>query len=647
MGCSASKIDKDDKIRACKERIGLVKQLMGFREEFANAQLAYLRSLKNTGATLRQFTDSVTFEVESRDFDLELPPSPSPPPPLPPSPPPPYCQDLRRTRYLAPKVYMDINVDDDDDDEDIVILPPPKIEDWDRWHSSEPSAPPVNEKKIGETCIESEEKDQEEIVRVTGVVDTTERPQETGMADKDLSLMSWYAKQKKKSAMALYSERKTLTLAGITKELDEYFLKASAFGTGLAVFMDTKSLGILHLEENKRKKSNSAKVFSSLSWSWSSKSFHVTRDTVDPSDPSRPGAHCITLLKLYSEEQKLYKDLKQEEITKLELQRKTSFLQRQLEEDPEWEHLEKTTLNVERLQSDVSNLEQSISGTCSSILKLIDNELQCQLIILTTGLMHMWKTMYECHQSQYQLSQHINNLTNSPCLDPISDDHRKATTQLENEVRLWYDNFTELVKSQRDFVRTFCQWLKLTNWLVDDQNQSDSLPIVCKLCEDWQLALDSLPDKVVSEAIKGFLSSIQSIVLQQEDEQIQQRKSDKLDKRLRKELQSLSEMEARHEGGRNTFNETSPVDPKHPISVKRAKVEALQKEADYEKTKHADLFKLSHAMTLSKLKSSLPSVFHALMEYSLACSQSLEAMYDHNEPSSQEGVRQVTVTGLV
>uniref|UniRef100_A0A7N0VJ12 Nitrate regulatory gene2 protein n=1 Tax=Kalanchoe fedtschenkoi TaxID=63787 RepID=A0A7N0VJ12_KALFE len=644
MGCSASKIEKDDKVRACKERIGLIKQLLVFREEFATAQLAYLRSLKNTGATLRQFTDAETLEVEGRDFELELPPSPPPPPPLPPSPPPPptFSPELRNSecsRDVGLKDYVDLMVDED---EDFPILPPPRIEDWERWHPFEPSASSSRKKNETdnrfnaenengrETSIEIEGSDQEEIVC------------DTDMADKDLSLMGWYAKQKTKTTMAVRMESKPLTLAGTTKEMDEYFLKASAFGTELAVLMDTKNLGILHLEENKRKKSNPAKVFSALSWSRSSKSLHVTRDTDDPFDPSRPGAHCVTLEKLYTEEQKLYKDLKQEEITKLELQRKTSFLQRQEEEDPEWEHIGKTRLNVERLQSDVSCLEQSITDTCSSILKLIENELQCQLIILTTGLMHMWRTMYECHQIQNQLSQQINNLNNPQRIDPTSEYHRQATTQLENELRFWYDNFNELVKSQRDFVTTLGQWLRLAKHLLDDQNQNDSLPIVCKLCEDWQLALDSLLNKVVSEAIKGFLSAIQSIALQQEDEQLQLSKLDKLSKRLIKEQHLLAEMEARHEGGRAAFGDTSPVDPKHPISVKRTKVEAMKKEVDIEKAKYLSLVKLSHAMTQSKLKTSLPTVFHALMEYSLACAENLEAMYDHNEPSNTKGPQQVT-----
>lgn len=61
------------------------------------------------------------------------------------------------------------------------------------------------------------------------------------------------------------------------------------------------------------RKSNSAKVFNALTWNWSSKSLHTSKDTggiYNPSEPCKPGAHCLTLDKLYDAEQKLYKEVK-------------------------------------------------------------------------------------------------------------------------------------------------------------------------------------------------------------------------------------------------------------------------------------------------------------------------------------------------
>lgn len=61
------------------------------------------------------------------------------------------------------------------------------------------------------------------------------------------------------------------------------------------------------------RRSSSAKVFSALTWGWSSKSLLSNREIGDiagSGQPCKPGAHCVTLERIYSEEQKLYKDVK-------------------------------------------------------------------------------------------------------------------------------------------------------------------------------------------------------------------------------------------------------------------------------------------------------------------------------------------------
>lgn len=85
MGCASSRIDKEKGVKTCKDRKRTVKQLLGFRKEFANATLAYLKALKDTGITLRQFSESESLEHESvlpSSPPLPLPPSPPLPPPI-------------------------------------------------------------------------------------------------------------------------------------------------------------------------------------------------------------------------------------------------------------------------------------------------------------------------------------------------------------------------------------------------------------------------------------------------------------------------------------------------------------------------------------------------------------------------------------
>ncbi|KAL4627709.1 hypothetical protein ACB092_05G242200 [Castanea dentata] len=631
MGCVASRIEKDERMQICRERKKLMKQLVGFRGDFVGAQLGYLRALKNTGVTLRQFTESETLEFENTPFGLQLPPSP--PPPLPP-PPPPFSPDLRKFDENNRK--EEVPQKESTEIEEYDRCTPSPLSPWDILDTFRCSSPhhhyknselveQVEDEKWAETKTEFEEEDQkEEAVAKIVVNPLPEKPQPVEVVDDNSSTMSWY----KESDDAWRSKK---TLEGIMRELDDYFLKASAGGKEIAVFMDISGGDTFlsrGLEENKRK--NSAKVFSSRSWNWSSKSLQVTKEDVglhSSSEPCRVGAHCITLRKLYAAEQRLYKEMKEEEITKLEYARKCSLLEKQSTENNDWTKTEKTRSSVESLEADIVRLKESISSICSSILELIDEELYPQLVALTSGLMQMWKTMYEAHQVQNQISVQLINLHDNPSTEISTDYRRQATAQLETEVTYWYNSFCKLTKSQRDYVRTLSRWIQLTNHLEDDLQHGGYSSVVRSLCESWQLVVDKLPDKVTSEAIKSLLSAIRDVILQQAEENNLQKKSDKFEKRLQKESDTLAEIEKNLEVTEDTLSELSP---KH--LQKRAKIEALRNQADDEKAKYLKAVQVTRDMTLNNLKTSLPKLFQALMGFSDASAQAIEAVHNHVKP---------------
>ncbi|TYI97478.1 hypothetical protein E1A91_D01G146100v1 [Gossypium mustelinum] len=589
MGCAASRIEREGRVQVCKERKKLMKQLVGYRGEFADAQLAYLRALKNTGVTLRQFTESDSLELENTSHCLTLPPSP--PSPLPPPPPPSFSPDPRKAGEngiieAAQDESTKIN-----QDECSTPPPPTASSSWTYWDLFESTSPlhhpkqsetvePIQEESWAESKMQFEDENPgEELVEGFAINTLPERSLRREIVDDSSSIMSWYNKDSTDVAMLVLKNNKTLE--GIMKDLDDYFLKASAGGKEIAVFTDinigNNSLP-WKLNENKRKRSNSAKVFSVLSWSWSSKSLQLARDAFQCrySEPCNPGAHCITLDKLYVAEQKLYKQVKEEEVTKLELEKKLMLLQKQ-DENRDWTKTQKIKSSVENLENDMTRLQHSISTACSSILELIDEELYPQLVALTSG-------------------------------------------------------FCRLIKSQQEYLRTLCQWIQLTDCLVSNQQQSHCSSAVCRLCEEWHLGFEKLPDKAASETIKSFLLAIQSIIQQQAEEHNQKKKSEKLQKRLQKELISLTEMEKKVEGSVLTLDMNSTLSPKHPLSLKRAKTEALKKRVDVEKGKHLNSVQLSKTMILNNLKTSLPNVFQALMGFSKACVEVFEAIHGNSQP---------------
>ncbi|CAD5320363.1 unnamed protein product [Arabidopsis thaliana] len=632
MGCAASRIDNEEKVLVCRQRKRLMKKLLGFRGEFADAQLAYLRALRNTGVTLRQFTESETLELENTSYGLSLPLPPSPPPTLPPSPPPPppFSPDLRN-----PETSHDLADEEEEGENDGgndgsgAAPPPPLPNSWNIWNpfeSLELHSHPNGDNVVTQVELKKKQQiqqaEEEDWAETKSQFEEEDEQQEAGGTCLDLSVHQIEAvsgcNMKKprrlkfklgevmdgNSSMTSCSGkdlenthvtdcRIRRTLEGIIRELDDYFLKASGCEKEIAVIVDINS-----------------------------------RDTVDPFREEKqlgkgiqcivmePGAHCSTLEKLYTAEKKLYQLVRNKEIAKVEHERKSALLQKQDGETYDLSKMEKARLSLESLETEIQRLEDSITTTRSCLLNLINDELYPQLVALTSGLAQMWKTMLKCHQVQIHISQQLNHLPDYPSIDLSSEYKRQAVNELETEVTCWYNSFCKLVNSQREYVKTLCTWIQLTDRLSNEDNQRSSLPVAArKLCKEWQLVFEKLPDKVTSEAIKSFLMSIKSIIHQQAEEYNLRRKCNKLERRLEKELISLAEIERRLEGILAMEEEevsSTSLGSKHPLSIKQAKIEALRKRVDIEKTKYLNSVEVSKRMTLDNLKSSLPNVFQML-----------------------------------
>ncbi|CAA2980182.1 Hypothetical predicted protein [Olea europaea subsp. europaea] len=513
MGCFASRIDEEERVRISKERKILMKKLLRYREEFANAQLAYLRSLKNTGVTLRQFTESESLELEDPTSVPALPHSP--PSHLPPSPPPlpAFSHDLRefKDKQLKVQVAQGEIIEVDEESRHTPPSPPVSKSPWEYWYPFDSSMVECeknydNAEQVEEEIWEDaytefvEEDDEEDVVATANVVMHPRKQQTVELVDENSSVMSCHSKDTADKAMVVWRNKKTLT--GIVKDLDDYFVKAAGGVKDINVFVDI-SMGDVFLfrsvKENKRNRSSSAKVFSSLTWSWHAKSFRSTRDTGEvyiSGEPCKPGAHCITLQKLYVEEQKLYKAVKEEENAKVEHHRKSSSLDKQ-EDKHDMAKYGKTCSAVESLQSYILSLQQSISQSHSTILKLINEEFHPQLIALASGLMHLWQTLYECHRAQNHISLQLNHLAYQQNAEFSSEYHRQVAAQLKTEVTSWHNSFCKLIKYQQEYVRALCKWTELANCLRDiDRRGNSSMVHAHALAEEWLLALDKLPDKV-------------------------------------------------------------------------------------------------------------------------------------------------------
>ncbi|XP_014502387.1 nitrate regulatory gene2 protein [Vigna radiata var. radiata] len=614
MGCVFSSIDEDEKVGRCKERKRLMKQLVKIRGDYSDSLLAYLKSLRNTGATLRQFTESDTIEFETASNGIAEPACSSPkadkllPPPLPP--------------FLTDKsmVHEDEILETDD-----INVPPLQIDPslsslrLYRCPDRNEMMEPVEEDNWEETKTEFEDEDAEAAVIAEKLRRGKQQLMET--VDENSSAISLYRKDA--TATPVTVSRCGKTLEGIGKELDDQFLKASGCIKEIAVLIDISG-GDTLLRQNSgrhdRKRGNSAKVFSVLSWSRHSKSPPSTKDCAEfsgHSEPCKPGAHCATLKRLYAAEKKLFKAVKEEGIVALEFDRKMSLLQKQEDENLDMVKIDKTRSCVEKLESDLISLRQCISDTTSSILEMIDEELLPQLVALTAGLVQMWRTMREAHEAQILISQQLSSLSDSHNTILNSEYHHQATIQFQTEASYWYSSFCKLVKSQREYVRILHEWIKLTESLRDGQESSNHSSVLT-ICEQWEHGLNDLPEKATSDAIKSLLSCIRSIASQQTEEHNILKKLDKLERKFQKCMNSLAEMQQRIDG------DIADTSPRHPIHVKKTETEEIKKQVENERANYLDAVRYSRAMTLDQLQTTLPPLFQLLMEFSSASSHAIQ-----------------------
>lgn len=238
-------------MRRCKERKRLMKQLVGYREEFAAAQVWYLRSLRNTGATLRQFAD-----LDHHHHHMMSSPPPALPP-SPPPPPPPFAPDdddvLEVAAAAAAEESHCIELAGEGDDACTPPPPPERGSSWDFWDPFGPPPPPPpppdqdedhrgreeeEEEYWADTKTEfGEEEEEDQTRKLDGIM--VER--EVMIAVDDCSSM---LSKDTDTAMAVWSSKKTL--AGIMKELDHYFLEASSGVQGLPILLENNGVSQLY-----------------------------------------------------------------------------------------------------------------------------------------------------------------------------------------------------------------------------------------------------------------------------------------------------------------------------------------------------------------------------------------------------------------
>ncbi|XP_077224578.1 nitrate regulatory gene2 protein-like [Tasmannia lanceolata] len=258
------------------------------------------------------------------------------------------------------------------------------------------------------------------------------------------------------------------------------------------------------------------------------------------------GRHSSTLDRLYAWERKLYDEVKASESIRKEYDRRCNLLRHQFARDLNPQVIDKTRAIVKDLHSQIKVAIHAVDSISKRIERLRDEELQPQLVELIKGLIRMWKTMLECHHTQYitiSLAYH----TRSSSTLSQSESHRQAVAHLQNEIECFGSSFSDWIKAQNSYVDALNSWLQ--NCIIPSQDRSKRrmafsprralAPPIFVLCHDWFGAIKALPSLELSDAIKGFITELHDSFGQQVEEQNK--------KEIAKNLENKRELETKED----------------------------------------------------------------------------------------------------
>ncbi|KAK7376130.1 hypothetical protein VNO78_34984 [Psophocarpus tetragonolobus] len=415
------------------------------------------------------------------------------------------------------------------------------------------------------------------------------------------------------------------------KVLHNYFLKAAHAAIYVSLLLEVPSSTF-------RTRTKASKVYScgwSLSsslWSWCSISKLSKRKsgpvTIYGAIRGVNGSHSSTVERLYKLEKKLCQEVKNAETIKMEHEKKVARLRKLEMKKGDYVKI-KRNKEVKKLESLMTIASHAIETTDAEIIKLRETELYPQLVKLVKGLRSMWRSMYKYHEVQKNTVQQLEGFNNMTSSNPTSDTLRKSTLHLEVGIQQWHQSFCKLFKAHRDYIQSLTAWLSLSlfHFSRNPVKKTADEPKIHTLCEEWNLAVDRIPEKVTSEGIKSLLEAVHANVVQQREEHKQKKKLVAALKKHEKKVVQLQSIESKHDPY-SMLESSDTKGTKACVKKKRLKVEHLRAKVEKVKIKHENSIKATRAMTRKNLQMGFLQVFQGIMSFSSVSVEVFESIYN-------------------
>ncbi|VFQ82433.1 unnamed protein product [Cuscuta campestris] len=336
-----------------------------------------------------------------------------------------------------------------------------------------------------------------------------------------------------------------------------------------------------------------------------------------------------TLAQLYEWEKKLYKEVKTEEQLRLVYERQCRKLKALDLRGIESSKIDAVQASIRKSRTKLKVSIKAIDFISSRIHNLRDEVLLPQVAELVNGLTRMWKSMLSCHQKQFQAIKEskVRALKAKTGFD--SDSALEATLELELQLLAWCNRFSNWICTQKSYVESLNGWL-LRCLLYEPEETPDGpvpfspgrlqAPPIFIICNDWNLAMETISETRVAMAMNSFASSLRKLCERHDDEQHQRLRSEYLLKDYKKilKMRKMENERMRHE--REDKNEDSMVQSESAGSQldnpeADHDLEMVRKKLVEEKSKHKNSLKLVHDAASSSIQGGLLPIFKALESF--------------------------------
>lgn len=501
-----------------------------------------------------------------------------------------------------------------------------------------------DEDKIGQVELELDPKTPEKVAAVV-VAEETERKkkkkaealvEETAVAKATIDHSNTAPPELGRVGKATAAT--TVSLVQVLSQIDDHFLKASEGAQEVSKMLEATRLHYhSNFADNRGHIDHSARVMRVITWNRSFKGIPNGDGGKDEFDSEEYETHATVLDKLLAWEKKLYDEVKQGELMKLEYQRKVALLNKQKKRNASAESLEKTKAAVSHLHTRYIVDMQSMDSTVSEVNRLRDEQLYPKLVSLANGMAIMWETMCIHHDSQLKIVTDLKGLDLAHAPKETIKQHHDRTVQLFNVIQEWHSQFEKLVTYQKQYIQALNSWLKL-NLIAIESSLKEKIssppraqnPPIQALLLSWHDLLEKLPDELAKSAISSFAAVIKTIILHQEEEMKLKEKCEETRKEYVRKKQAFEEWYQKYVQRRGP-DEMDPergedANPKDPVLEKKFVVESLEKRLKEEIEAHQRHCLQVREKSLGSLKTRLPEIFRAMSDYSHACSDGYEKL---------------------